>query len=97
MHPSAFSHLPGIINKCCKTFRSNFCKSRISINNSVIELTIEDNGKGFDATQINKKKTLGLLGMKERTIMLGGNYIINSEPGKGTAVIVSVPLSMHTA
>ena len=76
---------------------ATFVNSRISINNSVIELTIEDNGKGFDATQINKKKTLGLLGMKERTIMLGGNYIINSEPGKGTAVIVSVPLSMHTA
>jgi PAS domain S-box-containing protein len=76
---------------------ATFVKSKISINNSVIELTIEDNGKGFDATQINKKKTLGLLGMKERTIMLGGNYVINSEPGKGTAVIVSVPLSMHKA
>jgi signal transduction histidine kinase len=33
------------------------------------------------------------LGMKERTAMMGGTYIINSIPGKGTTVIVSVPLA----
>ncbi|MBO9659719.1 MAG: PAS domain S-box protein, partial [Chitinophagaceae bacterium] len=54
-------------------------------------LTIEDNGKGFDAEN-NKKKTLGLLGMKERTLMIGGEYKITGVPGKGTTVDVSVPI-----
>jgi len=61
-----------------------------------ISVTIEDNGKGFDASFINKKKTLGLLGMKERTIMMGGTYVISSKPGEGAIVMISVPLQ-HTA
>jgi len=53
-------------------------------------LTIEDNGKGFDAEN-TKKKTLGLLGMKERALMIGGEYKITGTPGKGTTVEVTVP------
>jgi len=75
---------------------ASFVKSKITVNNSVLELSIEDNGKGFDASFINKKKTLGLLGMKERTIMMGGTYVISSKPGEGAIVMISVPLQ-HTA
>lgn len=71
---------------------ASFVKSSISIKEAVLELTIEDNGKGFNTDHINKKKTLGLLGMKERTLMMGGTYNINSKPGNGTTVVVSVPL-----
>ncbi|HOZ69672.1 MAG TPA: PAS domain S-box protein [Chitinophagaceae bacterium] len=55
-------------------------------------MTIADNGKGFDPMKVAEKKTLGILGMKERTEMIGGTYIINSLPGQGTSVIVSVPV-----
>ena len=54
-------------------------------------LTIADNGKGFDATK-RAQKTLGLLGMKERTEAMGGQYVISSADGKGTSVIVSIPV-----
>ncbi|RYF84880.1 MAG: sensor histidine kinase, partial [Chitinophagaceae bacterium] len=54
-------------------------------------LTINDNGKGFDAEN-TKKKTLGLLGMKERTLMIGGEYKIKGTPGIGTVVEVTVPV-----
>lgn len=60
-------------------------------NNNII-LIITDNGKGFDASSLTHRKTLGLLGMKERTSMIGGILEIKSEPGKGTTVIVSVPV-----
>ena len=56
-------------------------------------LTIQDDGVGFDKEKIASKKTLGLLGMKERTIMMGGTYEVNSKPGKGTTVIVSIPFN----
>lgn len=55
-------------------------------------LVISDNGNGFDIKRIKAKKTLGLLGMKERVLMIGGNYDISSRPGQGTIVSVSVPL-----
>ena len=53
---------------------------------------ISDNGVGFNSNDIENKKTLGLLGMKERTLMMGGTYQISSKPGEGTAVLITVPL-----
>jgi len=39
---------------------------------------------------------LGLLGMKERTLMMGGSYEIKSQPGKGTTVTIAAPfISQH--
>ncbi len=57
-----------------------------------LELVITDNGKGFDLASIGPKKTLGLLGMKERTLMMGGAYEIVSHPGKGTTVRITIPI-----
>lgn len=58
-----------------------------------IILTIIDNGRGFLTTGIENKKTLGILGMRERAIMMGGEYDIQSTPGRGTSIIVKVPVS----
>ncbi len=65
----------------------------ISLERSAAEicLTIGDNGQGFDARQI-PNQGLGLLGMKERTLMLGGKLDIQSEVGRGTIVRVAIPL-----
>lgn len=61
-------------------------------NNGQAILSIVDNGKGFDTTK-GSRKTLGLLGMKERTEAMGGKYIISSTVGKGTSVTISVPVN----
>ena len=53
---------------------------------------IEDNGIGFKENEIKNKKTLGLLGMKERIQLINGKYEINGNSGKGTSVIITVPL-----
>ncbi|MBS1932380.1 MAG: PAS domain S-box protein [Bacteroidetes bacterium] len=58
--------------------------------NNLLILRVADDGKGFDNTQTAKKKTLGLLGMKERILMINGNFEINSNPGAGTEVIATV-------
>lgn len=63
------------------------------INSEVIILNISDNGVGFNPETINKKKTLGILGMQERTLALGGSYKISSAEGQGTAVEVVIPVS----
>jgi PAS domain S-box-containing protein len=61
-------------------------------NDKQVILTIRDDGHGFDEADASKK-TLGILGMKERTLMLGGQYTIKGIPGEGTIVSVSVPLT----
>jgi signal transduction histidine kinase len=68
----------------------------ITRTNNKIILEIKDNGKGFDVSTISHKRTLGLLGMKERTMIMGGEYKILSEKGNGTTVVVSVPLTEET-
>jgi signal transduction histidine kinase len=57
-----------------------------------IRLDIKDDGKGFDAEAVGSKKTFGLLGMRERVIMLHGSLNITSLPGEGTQVSVSIPV-----
>jgi PAS domain S-box-containing protein len=62
---------------------------RLSDNHLI--LTIKDDGKGMDP-DASGKKTLGLIGVKERTHALGGTYNLKSEQGKGTEVQISIPL-----
>jgi signal transduction histidine kinase len=57
-----------------------------------IRLDIKDDGKGFDTEAAGSKKTFGLLGMRERVIMLHGSLNITSLPGEGTQVSVSIPV-----
>jgi PAS domain S-box-containing protein len=65
----------------------------LSLHNSSIVLSVVDNGVGFDKQNSIGKKTLGILGMQERTSMIGGTYEISGKPGKGTKVVVRIPLA----
>jgi len=56
-----------------------------------VRLDVKDDGRGFDAAAAGNKKTFGLLGMRERVIMLHGTLSITSAPGEGTQVSVSIP------
>ncbi|MGH8102585.1 MAG: sensor histidine kinase, partial [Chthoniobacterales bacterium] len=61
-----------------------------------IELRVRDDGRGFDVSKIEcapERDRLGLSGMRERTFAVGGRFEIKSEPGKGTVVVASFPLS----
>ena len=46
----------------------------------------------FESDVGTEKKSLGILGMKERALLLGGRFEIRGEPGKGTCVTVRIPL-----
>ncbi|HLK64535.1 MAG TPA: ATP-binding protein [Bryobacteraceae bacterium] len=53
-------------------------------------LSIRDDGKGFHAQQ---ERGMGLLGMQERVSYLGGSFNVESEPGHGTELTVTLPLA----
>jgi signal transduction histidine kinase len=63
-----------------------------TINNLMI-LKINDNGIGINNEQLSASKSLGIIGMKERALLLGGEVIIEGTPGKGTEVKVEMPLT----
>ena len=67
--------------------------SSIHITEDQIILSVSDNGKGFDPIEVKAKKTLGLLGMNERALLMKGQLIIESVLGKGTNITLIVPVA----
>jgi signal transduction histidine kinase len=62
-----------------------------------VRLIVEDNGAGFDVAAAQQRahaaRRLGLIGMQERVAQLGGAMTIESERGRGTTIIVHIPLA----
>jgi signal transduction histidine kinase len=56
-----------------------------------VRLVVEDDGRGFDASDVPEDRH-GLVGMRERTEMLGGTLEVRSGPGAGTRIEANVPL-----
>jgi len=56
-----------------------------------IELAVEDSGRGFDPALLPGSGRLGVLGMRERTELLGGTFTLETAPGRGTRIAVRLP------
>jgi signal transduction histidine kinase len=57
-----------------------------------LQLTIEDDGAGFDPAQHRIRPSLGHAGMRQRVRLLGGKIEIDSSPGHGTTILAWLPL-----
>jgi len=55
-------------------------------------LEVKDNGKGIRPEDMAGTKSLGLLGMQERAGLIGGSVEVSGRPGKGTRVLVRIPM-----
>ena len=62
-------------------------------------LVVEDDGRGFDVNEVmgsyERRGSLGLISLQERTDLIGGIFNITSQPGSGTCVKVIIPLNFH--
>ena len=71
----------------------------ISYDTQSLNLIIADDGIGIDATatltRMSRTAALGLIGMKERAMLLGADLTIKSLPKKGTRINVEVPIHQH--
>jgi two-component system, chemotaxis family, CheB/CheR fusion protein len=86
------------LNNVLKHAKASKVDVLLEFNRRQVSLIVEDNGIGFDPkakSKITRKgKGLGLVGMRERANLLGGNLEVESAPGKGTTIIVRVPMRM---
>lgn len=71
---------------------------RISLeaNATLLLLLVDDDGCGFDPAQARSKGHFGLLGMQERALRLRADLAVESRPGAGTRVRLSLPLANAT-
>jgi len=58
---------------------------------------VEDNGVGFDPARRRMRQSLGHASMRERASLVQGTLEVESKPGRGTTVKVSVPLKGRSA
>lgn len=68
----------------------------VSREDGAVRAVVRDDGVGFDAAaalaRAGRHQSLGLMGMQERAALVGGSVAIESRPGAGTSVTVSLPL-----
>ncbi len=62
-----------------------------------VRLKVCDNGRGITLEQLSAPSSLGIRGMRERVLLLGGELAVSSSPGEGTTVLATVPLESNKA
>ena len=90
-----------IFQECLTNISKHAGASEVSIAvqrqaDGLVNIVLEDNGRGFDPAQISARRSagrgLGLAALSERARMLGGTLRISSRPGAGTRVTVAIPI-----
>jgi PAS domain S-box-containing protein len=67
-------------------------EAQLEIRDDQLLFSVHDNGKGFDPVEAKMRKSLGLVGMQERALLLNGEFKIEGTPGGGTTMILRIPL-----
>ena len=79
------------VNNALKHAQASLIEASLGIDPTRIHLQIKDNGSGFDVPAAQAKSGLGLKSLESRTAMIGGKLQINSTPGKGTQITLTLP------
>jgi len=64
----------------------------IDLADQALVMVVMDDGIGFDPVEVRVRKTFGLLGIRERALMFGGESKVDSETGAGTVLRIRIPL-----
>ncbi len=82
------------LNNVVRHAQASEAKMVIEFSEGGVRVTVSDNGLGFELSKLYdlpRRNKLGLVGMEERTELLGGTLEIKSAPNKGTTLTLEVP------
>jgi signal transduction histidine kinase len=88
---AAFRILQEALTNVARHAQANAVEVRLLSEPGHLVLEISDNGKGIADADLSSIGSIGILGMKERTLALGGELYIKGCPGKGTTVTLRIP------
>jgi PAS domain S-box-containing protein len=66
---------------------------RLEQEDAWLQLTVRDNGRGIEVSDMGKRGSYGLLGIRERVTLLGGELVVSRNPTQGTQLRVRIPLA----
>jgi len=79
------------VNNVIKHARAKNLHVQLVFTPLSVSIRVDDDGQGFSIDQLKDRGSWGITGMQERASLLEGQFFIESEPGKGTLVEISVP------
>jgi signal transduction histidine kinase len=94
-----FSIVEEALGNARKYSEANLIEVRFWQEEDLFVAQVKDDGVGFDTEDVNRdyssRGSLGMVNMRERADRIDGSLRVNSQPGKGTAVTLVVPLGKH--
>ena len=100
--PEVETHLYRIMQEALNNIIKHANATNVNVllerNRSGVNLIVEDNGKGFTPSRNRTRQAgdgLGLIGMRERALLIGGDVQIESSPGMGTTLFIRVSENNH--
>jgi len=91
MEIAAFRVLQELVGNCMKHAKASEISMTITRTDTALNIVVTDNGKGFDTDK--PSSGMGMRSIRERAASMGGTVSVDSRPGKGTTVIVELPLA----
>ncbi len=89
---TAFRIFQEILTNVARHSRATRVDIELTVTEELLKLGVVDNGVGIASSELNGRKSLGLLGMQERALLFGGQVGITGTPGHGTSVSVQIPI-----
>lgn len=86
-----FRAIQELLGNAARHSQATLVKIMLDLGDERVRVSVDDNGKGFDPDSIQQSNSLGLKLIRERAEMLGGNFEIDSDVGKGTRISFAVP------
>ncbi|NNT72739.1 sensor histidine kinase [Flavobacterium sp. IMCC34852] len=87
-----FRMIQEILTNTIKHAQATEITISLTQDDDTINILIEDNGKGFNPKAIDKKEGMGLSNIEKKVEQLNGTFNIDSFEGKGTTIIIDIPL-----
>jgi signal transduction histidine kinase len=94
---AVFRILQESLTNVARHAQASMVEATLSRAGERITLVVQDNGRGFSSSDPRRPNSFGLLGMRERAYLLGGEARVESSPGQGTRVEVSIPVLAQDA
>ena len=86
-----FRAIQELLGNAARHSQAAAVKLHVDMGNEAVRVSVDDNGRGFDADAAKTGGSLGLKLIKERAEMLGGKLDVDSAPGKGARIVFIVP------
>ncbi len=95
---AAYRIIQEALNNVAKHAKATECRVYLARQQDVLRIVVEDNGIGFDASAPRSadRRGLGLIGIRERAAHLNGTVVIESVRGRGTRIVVELPVRRAT-